>query len=123
MKFCIEIEEVYAKDIVVESDNWQDALMSAIKKSDKGQFIMLPEDMKEENVYVKGWPYSVCDKWSVDDVDEYVKKQPRWMSLNVTEDEKRKALVFMKEHVDKNTGFNWKSLEQALAAVVEKRKC
>ena len=106
MKFCIEIEEVYAKDIVVESDNWQDALMSAIKKSDKGQFIMLPEDMKEENVYVKGWPYSVCDKWSVDDVDEYVRKQPHWMSLDVTEDEKRKALVFMKEHVDKNTGFN-----------------
>ena len=77
MKFCIEIEEVYAKDIVVESDNWQDALMSAIKKSDKGQFIMLPEDMKEENVYVKGWPYSVCDKWSVDDVDAYVKNHKR----------------------------------------------
>ena len=55
--------------------------------------------------------------------DEYVKKQPHWMSLNITEDEKRKALVFMKEHVDKNTGFNWKSLEQALTAVVEKRKC
>lgn len=122
MEFTIKIENIYAKNITVEADDWQDALRQAIKDSDKGKYVMTDEDLKEENVSVKGWPYAIEDKWTVEDVDAFIAKHEDWQQQKITESEKRQALVFMKEHLDKSAGLNWKSLEVALLAVVKRRE-
>jgi len=122
MEFTIKIENIYAKNITVEADDWQDALRQAIKDSDKGKYVMTDEDLKEENVSVKGWPYVIEDKWTVEDVDAFIAEHEDWQQQKITESEKRQALVFMKEHLDKSAGLNWKSLEVALLAVVKRRE-
>lgn len=122
MEFTIKIETIYAKSITVEADDWHDALRQAIKDSDKGKIVMTDEDLKEENVSVKGWPYVIEDKWTVEDVDAFIAEHEDWQQQKITESEKRQALVFMKEHLDKSAGLNWKSLEVALLAVVKRRE-
>ncbi|RHM55831.1 hypothetical protein DWZ54_04980 [Mitsuokella sp. AF33-22] len=122
MEFTIKIENIYAKNITVEADDWQDALRQAIKDSDKGKYVMTDEDLKEENVSVKGWPYAIEDKWTVEDVDAFIAEHEDLQQQKITESEKRQALVFMKEHLDKSAGLNWKSLEIALLAVVKRRE-
>lgn len=122
MEFTIKIENIYAKSITVEADDWHDALRQAIKDSDKGKIVMTDEDLKEENVSVKGWPYVIEDKWTVEDVDAFIAEHEDWQQQKITESEKRQALVFMKEHLDKSAGLNWKSLDIALLAVVKRRE-
>lgn len=122
MEFTIKIENIYAKSITVEADDWHDALRQAIKDSDKGKYVMTDEDLKEENVSVKGWPYVIEDKWTVEDVDAFIAEHEDWQQQKITESEKRQALVFMKEHLDKSAGLNWKSLDIALLAVVKRRE-
>lgn len=122
MKFTIKVENVYAKTIVMEADDWHDALRQAIKDSDKGKYVMTDEDLKEENVSVKGWPYAIEDKWTVEDVHAFIAKHEDWQQQKITESEKRQALVFMKEHLEKSAGLNWKSLEVAMSAVLKDRE-
>ncbi|MDD6382542.1 MAG: hypothetical protein PUG02_04170 [Selenomonadaceae bacterium] len=121
MEFTIRIENIYAKDITVEAEDWHDALMQAIKDSDRGKFVMTDEDLEEENVSVQGWPYTIADKWTVEDVDAFIAEHEDWQAQEITESEKRRVLIFMKEHLDKRTGLNWKALEDALSAVVKER--
>ncbi len=122
MQFTIKVENVYAKTIIMEAADWHDALMQTIKDSDRGKYVMTDEDLKEENVSVKGWPYVIEDKWTVEDVDAFIAEHDDWQQQKITESEKRQALMFMKEHLDKRIGLNWQSLEVALSAVLKERK-
>ncbi|WP_027406549.1 hypothetical protein [Anaerovibrio sp. RM50] len=121
MKFNVVIQEVYEKKIAVEAENWREALMKTNKEHDRGAFIFEDDDLKECNVGVDGWPYQIFDKWTIEDVEEYVKNHPAWSKMNLSENETRQALHLMEMDDDKK-GFSWTKMDKELAIVINNRQ-
>ena len=120
MKFNLTIQEIYEKKVTVEAESWHEALMKTIKRNDSGEVIIENGDLKECNVNIEGWPYQIFDKWTIEDVEKYVKNNVRWSEMNLTESEMRQALYTM-EKDSETKGFSEEKLNRSLAIVVSNR--
>ena len=60
-------------------------------------------------------------KWSVEDIDTVINNNKMVFSPLLTEQEKAKALNFVKTHHDANIGVSWETLRIALEIVYEDR--
>lgn len=120
MKFNLTIQEIYEKKVTVEAESWHEALMKTIKKNNKGELNIENGDLKECNVDIEGWPYQIFDKWTIEDVERYVKDNVRWSKMNFTESEMRQALYAMNKD-NETKGFSEEKLDRSLAIVVSNR--
>ena len=60
-------------------------------------------------------------KWSIEDIDSVIGDNKMVFSPPLTEQEKAKALNFVKTHHDANVGVSWDTLRIALEIVYENR--
>lgn len=60
-------------------------------------------------------------KWSIEDIDTVIGDNKVVFSPPLTEQEKAKALNFVKTHHDANIGVSWETLRIALEIVYEDR--
>ena len=49
MKFNLTIQEIYEKKVTVDAENWHEALMKAIKESDKGKIVFEDNDLVQDS--------------------------------------------------------------------------
>lgn len=60
-------------------------------------------------------------KWNVEDIDTVIDNNNMIFSPPLTEQEKAKALNFVKNHHDANIGVSWETLRIALEIIYEDR--